>query len=197
MTTENEETSGGLRSDRPARKGKKNYLLQVHERRRKAGPGAQYYYTTLKHSIPMMFCQHEGRHIAAIIAKDEGTRFTLTTTEGRLVVNKVDLQFSYRARSHGEVNQAIRIDERIKKMKLQPLEEPSERYQIPDKVLQQYQESGGKLRLTLRGGEVLEGRIEWFGAYDIKLDLATGRSVVVFRHAVYSHAVIAQPGALS
>ena len=169
---------------------KKSYLDLIREGRRKAGPGNQYYYTALKHSIPMVFGWYDGRHIAAIIVKDGGIRFTLKTNKGRLVVDKTDLQFSYRARSHGEVNQAIRIDERVRNMKNQPIKEPSGRYQIPDETLQPCLESGNRLRLKMRGGEVLEGRIEWFGAYDIKLELATGKSVVVFRHAVYSHAVV-------
>ena len=42
----------------------------------------------------------------------------------------------------------------------------------------------------MRGGEVLEGRVEWFGAYDVKLELASGRSVAVFRHAVLRHEVL-------
>ena len=76
-------------------------------------------------------------------------------------------------------------------MKNKPIIEIDQRYQIPDEVLQKCQDEGSQLQLTMRGGEILEGRIEWFGGYDIKLDLATEKSVVVFRHAVYSHEVIA------
>ena len=181
--------------DHPKGKGKKSYLLRVLEERRKAGPGEQYYRAALNHGVPMVFCRYDGRHMAAIIVKDGRITFTLKTNKGRLVVDKTDLQFSYRARSHGEVNQAICIDEQIRSMKNDPIKEIDQRYQIPDEGLQKCLEEGNKLRLKLRGGEVLEGKIEWFGAYDIKLDLATGRSVVVFRHAVYSHEAIAQPGA--
>jgi sRNA-binding regulator protein Hfq len=143
----------------------------------------------------MVFCWHDGHHQAGIIAKDGRYTFTLTTQEGRRVVDKTDLQFAYRARSHSGVSQAIRLDERIRALKHPPLKKPSDRYRLPDEALQQCQASGNWLRLTMRGGEVLEGRIEWFGGYDIKLELATGKSVVVFCHAVYSHAVIAPPGA--
>ena len=195
MTTENKKTSGDPRPDPPKGKGKKSYLLHLLEGRRKAGPGEQYYRAALNHGVPMVFCRYDGRHMAAIIVKDGRITFTLKTNKGRLVVDKTDLQFSYRARSHGEVNQAICIDEQIRSMKNDPIKEIDQRYQIPDEVLQRCLEEGSKLRLTLRGGEVLEGRIEWFGGYDIKLDLATGRSVVVFRHAVYSHTIIASSGA--
>ena len=181
----------------PQGKGKKSYLLHLLEGRRKAGPGDQYYRAALNHGVPMVFCRHDGRHMAAIITKDGRITFTLKTNKGRLVVDKTDLQFSYRARSHSEINKAIRLDERVRNMKNEPIKAIDRRYKIPDEALQQCLDSGNRLRLTMRGGEILEGRIEWFGGYDIKLDLATGRSVVVFRHAVYSHAVLTQSGATS
>jgi sRNA-binding regulator protein Hfq len=143
----------------------------------------------------MVFCRYDGHQIAGIIAQDGGYTFTLTTKQGRVVVDKTDLQFAYRAQSYGAVTPAIRLDERVRQLKHQPLKAIAQRYQIPNEVLQQCQASGNWLRLTMRGGEVLEGRLEWFGGYDIKLELATGKSVVVFCHAVYSHAVIAPPGA--
>ena len=193
MASEEKETSGNSCSDRPQLsqgKGMKSYLEHLREGRRKAGLGYRYYYTAQKQSTPMVFCWYDGRHIAAIIVKDGGIRFTLKTNKGRLVVDKTDLQFAYRARSHGKVNQAIRLDDQIRSMKNQPVKEITQRHLIPDDTLQQCQQEDKRLQLTLRGGEVLEGRIEWFGAYDIKLELETGKSVVVFRHAVYRHTVI-------
>ena len=194
MTTENKPTSGDLHPERPQEKRRKLYLERLRERRRKAGPGDQYYYAALKRGDPMVFCRYDGRQIAGIITQEGGYTFTLTTKQGRLVVDKTDLQFAYRAQSYGAVTQVVRLDERVQRMKNQPIKEPSGRYPIPDEALQQCQASGNRLRLTMRGGEVLEGRLEWFGGYDVKLELATGKSVVVFRHAVYSHAVIALPG---
>ena len=195
MTPEEKPSSGDpapAPPEHPTGKGGKSDLVHILERRRKAGPGKRYYDTALRHRIPMVFCWYDGRHVAGIIAKDGRVTFTLKTQKGRLVVDKTDLQFSYRARSHGAVNQALRIDARIRHMKNQPIVEISQRYQIPDEMLQQCQNEGNRLRLKMRGGEVLEGRIEWFGSYDIKLDLSTGKSVVVFRHAVYSQEIITE-----
>jgi len=193
MTTENPETRGDLPSDHPTPptgRGKTSYLEHLREGRQKAGPGYRHYTQARKQGIPMVFCWYDGRHIAGIIAKDGGYTFTLKTNKGRLVVDKTDLQFAYRAQSYGAVTQAIRLDERVRSLKNPPVKEIAQRHAIPDETLQQCQQEGKRLRLTMRGGEVLEGRIEWFGAYDIKLELATGKSVVVFRHAVYSHAVV-------
>lgn len=193
MTAKNQEISGDRRSDHPGYptgKTKPGYLEHLREKRQKAGPGNRYYLMALKQGTPMVFCWYDGRHIAGIIAKDGGYTFTLKTQKGRLVVHKTDLQFAYRARSHGKVSQAIRLDEQIRSMKNPPVKEIAQRHPIPDETLRQCRQEGKTLRLTMRGGEVLEGRIEWFGGYDIKLELATGKSVVVFRHAVYSHNVV-------
>jgi len=182
----------GAPPKRARRRSKKEVLEQIRERRLKAGAGDRYYYAALKHDIPMIFRRYDGQDTLGILIKDGGYTFTVKTAQGRRVIRKIELQFSYRARSLGEVHQAIKIDEHIKSLANPPLVKPTGRYEIPDEALQRCREEGNKLRLKLRGGEVLEGRIEWFGCYDIKLDLATGRSVVVFRHAVYSHEVITE-----
>jgi len=172
----------------PKEAKRRQFFERLRENRKKAGPGNQYYYHALQKSIPMVFRTYEGQDILGTIAKDGGTQFTLKTAQGRQVIKKIELQFSYRAHSLGEVHQAIEMDERIRSLVNPPVVEVSQRYQIPDDTLQRCQEEGNKLRVTMRGGEILEGRVEWFGAYDIKLELSTGRSVVVFRHAVYQHA---------
>jgi len=132
MTTENKETGGAACPELSKGKEKKNYLLLTLERRRKAGLGARYYHTALENGIPTVFCRHDGQHIAAIIFKDGRITFTLKTSEGRVVVEKTDLQFSYRARSHGEVNQAIRIDERVQKMKNKPIIDAPDKKRLTD-----------------------------------------------------------------
>jgi len=136
----------------------------------------------------MVFRHYDGQDILGTITKDGGTQFTLKTVHGRQVIKKIELQFSYRARSLGAVHQAIEMDERIKSLALRPVVEITARHLILDATLTRCREEGNRLPLQMRGGEILEGRVEWFGAYDIKLELSTGRSVVVFRHAVYQHA---------
>ena len=188
----NDDTQDVAPPERARSRSKKEVLEQVRERRLKAGAGDRYYYAALRNDIPMVFRRFDGQDILGILLKDGGYTFTVKTAQGRRVVRKIELQFAYRAGSLGAVHQAIGIDERVKSLANPPLVKPTGRYEVPDETLQRCQEEGSRLRLTMRGGEVLEGRIEWFGGYDIKLDLATGKSVVVFRHAVYSHAVITE-----
>ena len=168
---------------------RKRYIDRQRENRKKAGQGNIYYYRALKESIPLVFRGYD-QDFVGTISKDGGIRFTLKLASGRKVLDKIELQYTCKAHSYEKVNQAVQIDENVKRLELKPIIEIEERYKIPDKDLKRCQEERHKLRLTMRGGEILEGMVEWWGGYDIKLELATKRSVVVFRHAVYQHEVL-------
>ena len=178
-------------SKKRAKKDKmRAYIQRIQEGRKKAGPGGIYYYQAIEKKTPMVFRCYGGQDIVCTISKEGMDRFTLLADGKREVVWKTALQYVCKAQSREKVEEAVKIDEEVMGRNLEPILPMAERYQIPDKDLLTCKRKGHWLRLTMRGGEVLEGRVEWFGAYDIKLDLATRRSVVAFRHAVYKHAVI-------
>jgi len=45
-----------------------------------------------------------------------------------------------------------------------------------------------KIRLVLRGGEILIGTIAWVSPYEIKVEFPSGGNVIAFRHAAYDFA---------
>ncbi len=169
---------------------KQAYMQRLREGRKKAGPAVTYYGQAMQKKTVLVFRRYGGKDLEGIVLKDGGDRFTLRVEERRTVVWKTDLQYAFKADSREGVEQAVRIDAGVQKQGLQPVISATERYHIPDKELLSCQRRGLRLRLTMRGGEVLEGRVEWFGAYDVKLELASGKSVVVFRHAVLKHEII-------
>jgi len=169
---------------------KQAFMKRLKEGRKKAGPGVAYYSQAMKNKTVLVFRCYGGEDLEGIILKDGGDRFTLLVDERRTVVWKTDLQYAFKAESREGVEQAVRTDEGVQRQSLQPIIPTAERYHIPDEELFSCQRKGHQLKLTMRGGEVLEGRVEWFGAYDVKLELSTGKSVVVFRHAVLRHEVI-------
>lgn len=166
---------------------KQAYIQRLKEGRKKAGPGAAYYSQAMKNKTVLVFRCYGGEDLVGIILKDGGDRFTLLVDGSRKAAWKTALQYAFKAESRAGVEHAVRIDEGVQRQGLQPVIPIAERYQISDADLFSCQRKGYRLRLTMRGGEVLEGRVEWFGAFDVKLELSTGRSVVVFRHAVYRH----------
>ena len=171
------------------------YLRKLRANRQKAGQGAVYYTTATQKGLPLVFRTYDGKDLVGIILKDGAVRFTMRHQQGRIVVEKTDLQYTCKASSYTEVQKAVQVDEEVRSQRLEPVLLVQCRYQIPEEDLRVCQQQKGCLLvLTLRGGEVLEGQIEWWGSYDIKLKLATRRSVVIFRHAVYRHEVRGKVG---
>ena len=167
----------------------------IQASRRFAGPGAKYYALAKKYSTPLVFRAYGGEDIVGTIKADGGIRFTLVTEAGRRVVDKLDLQYACQAASQAQVAEAVEVHPGIVRLQLKPIGPRFERYEVPNDALKQCQGKDSPwLRLVLRGGEVLEGRVEWWGGFDIKLELAGGKSVVVFRHAVYAHEVVEPAG---
>jgi hypothetical protein len=171
----------------------KQERLEAYQQRKKAdrvaaGPGAGYYFRAKKHKIPLVLRRFDGIDINGVIVQDWGERFVLRDRRGfTSEIDKNDLQYTCKTSSAAEVKEGILTDASIRMEKLQPIFLRKDRYQIPDSDLPE----GRLLQLTLRGGEIVEGRIEWSGKFDIKLELShTGKSVVVFRHAVYRHKLI-------
>ena len=169
---------------------KQAYIQRLKEGRKKAGPAAAYYLQAMKNKTVQVFRCYGGEDLVGTISKDGGDRFTLLVDERRKATWKTALHYAFKAESRAGVEQAVYIDQEVHRQGLQPVIPIAERYHIPDEELFSCQRKGQQLRLTMRGGEVLEGRVEWFGAYDVKLELSTGRSVVVFRHAVLRHEVL-------
>jgi sRNA-binding regulator protein Hfq len=178
-----------LTRKKPEKSRTRFYIKKLQEGRKKAGPGLIYYERAVQTKTVLVFRCYGGEDLTGIIHKDGGDRFTLHVDERRKVVWKTDFQYAFKAESREGVEQAVQIDEEVRKQGLQPIIPAAERYHIPDKELLSCQRKGLRLRLTMRGGEALEGRVEWFGAFDVKLELASGKSVVVFRHAVLRHEV--------
>jgi len=65
-----------------------------------------------------------------------------------------------------------------------------ERYKIRGQRLKRARAEQLGIRLVLRGGEIIEGSIDWFNPYEIKVEFSSGGNVIVFRHAAYDFAIL-------
>ncbi len=101
------------------------------------------------------------------------------------MIQRQDIKYCYRARDRNQVKQATLIDHVVKAQNLGPLEETEKMYSINESDLDHHKRSGLPVRLLLRGGEVIRGRMECIWRYNIKLELETRSSLVVFRHTIY------------
>ena len=122
-------------------------------------------------------------------------------------IHKLDIKYCYKQEYEQSVKANIRYDEDVKSQSLEPLKPMKERYQIQDTPLQKARRDKAKIRLILRGGEIIEGTIDWFSPYEIKVEFSEGSSiplhpdrsgsrdrpkgnVIAYRHAVYDCAIL-------
>ena len=84
-----------------------------------------------------------------------------------------------------QVVQDIEMDAGLKMQNLESIVHKSERFQVDNRVLARCCREKIPARLTLRGGEIIMGLIRWFSQYEIKILLAHGGNVIVFRHGLH------------
>ena len=65
-----------------------------------------------------------------------------------------------------------------------PILKPQERFGIPDQTLFGHLEKEASLAFTTLEGEVVRGKLEWIGRWELGLHLSNGNRAVVFRHAI-------------
>ena len=94
---------------------KQAFMERLKEGRKKAGPGAAYYFRVLKEKTLMVFRCYGGEDLVGIILKDGGDRFTLLVDGSRKLVWKTGLQYAFKAESRAGVEQAIHIDEEVRR----------------------------------------------------------------------------------
>jgi hypothetical protein len=104
--------------------------------------------------------------------------------------SKLNLKYFCRASYVHKVLSLIAINPEWRSQNVIPSSDPDERYQIASEMLQE----GNVIELTMGGGEVVRGMVNWASSFDIKLLLSVQpkASIVVFRHAVVDAKLLAE-----
>lgn len=103
---------------------------------------------------------------------------------------KLKMKYFCRASYVHKVLSLLTFDPQWRDNQEMPNPDPEQRYQIPNEILQE----GNLVEVTLGGGEVFKGLVNWASSYDIKLLVSAQpkASVVVFRHAVVAAKLLAE-----
>ena len=147
--------------------------------------GRAYVQKQIRRKTPMVF-ELYGEHIEGIITR----RLTyalavISVSEEIHHLEKLNIKYMYKRDEMPQVVQDIEVDAGLKAQNLISIVHKSERLQIDDRVLVRCCKKKIPVRLTLRGGEIITGVIRWFTQYDMKMLLAHGGNVVVFRHGLH------------
>jgi len=158
------------------------------------GYGRLYINKQIKKKTPMVFELYDGRMPAVIIRRFTYDLDLLIDGSGRKRINKLDMKYCYKRSHESKVLPEISYNEELKALNLQPTENKAERYDIDDQLLLQCYRERTPITLTMRGGEVFSGVIDWFSKFEIKVEFPSRKSIVAFRHATYEFKINEQGG---
>ena len=153
------------------------------------GYGRSYINKQIRKKTPMMFALYDGKIPAVIIRRFTYDLDLVISGRERKRINKLDMKYCYKQSHEPNVLPYISYNEEVRAMNLQPIENKAERYHIDDPILLQCYRERTPITLTMRGGEVFNGVIDWFSTFEIKVEFPSRRSVVAFRHAAYDFKV--------
>ena len=105
-------------------------------------------------------------------------------TGKRIQISKLEILFAFPKEKMPDLKPHVKVRAPLKAQKLQPVEDPKERFHIDDKVLQQALESKSTVNLVTRTGHVLDGWIQHFDKYVLYMRIG-GKVVVVYRHGLF------------
>lgn len=148
--------------------------------------GRAYVQKQIRKKTPMVF-ELYGEHIEGIIRRRLTYALAVVSVDGEVhQLEKLNIKYMYKRDETAQVVQDIEVDTDLKAQNLVSIVHKSERFQVDDRILVRCRKEKVPVRLTLRGGEIITGVIRWFSQYDMKMLLAHGGNVIVFRHGLHS-----------
>jgi CspA family cold shock protein len=172
-------------------------LKQRPMKPRKYNVGEQYILKQIKFHTPMVFELYT-ESIRCTVKELLKYELKLLCDQDVRQIHKLDIKYCYKQEYQPAVLANIRYDDSIKSQQLEPIKPIKECHQIEDDLLREARRGKSKIRLILRGGEIIEGTIDWFNPYQIKVKFPEGSSiplhrpkgnVIAYRHAVYNFEV--------
>ena len=139
----------------------------------------------------MVFVTYEG-DVEGVIFKRLCYDFDILVDGEKERLNKLPIKYMYKTKDVDLVKNHMDADAAVVGKALPPIKARLERFQIDTRHLAYARQNDAHIRITLRGGEVFTGTVDWYSHFEVKLTLdpADEGSVVVFRHAALHFEVV-------
>ncbi len=148
--------------------------------------GDLYILKQINFETPMFFALSDDVQLPATVLEMTLSHLTLNSNGNERHVNKTDVKYCYKDVDVEKVQVAIDIDANVKAERLTQLTADADACELDTEAVQRARRNKSVIEITLREGEIFRGTIDWVSPYEIKLILANGAKVVIFRHAVYA-----------
>ena len=100
-------------------------------------------------------------------------------------INKLDIKYCFKQSDVCKIRPFIEYNERIRNKNLLPIVDKAERLSVDTGLIAKCYRENRPVTISLRGGEIISGTIDWYSKYRIKVRLPSHRSVVTYLHAYY------------
>ncbi|MCZ6675795.1 MAG: hypothetical protein O7E52_00955 [Candidatus Poribacteria bacterium] len=156
---------------------------------RAEGYGRSYVQKQIRKKTPMVF-ELYGEHVKGVIVRRLTYSLDVRVKDRVRRIEKVDIKYMYKRERTSPFAPEIDIHPELKAKSQVSIVYRSERFQVDDSVLARSYKEKSPVALTLRGGEIIRGVIDWFSQYEIKINSIDEKGVVVFRHGLHDFEVI-------
>ena len=147
--------------------------------------GDLYILKQINFETPMFFALSNDGQLPATVLEMTLSRLTLNSNGNEQHIPKTEIKYCYKDIDAERVQAAIEIDEDVKAQQLTQTSD-TDACELDTEAVRSARRSKSVIEVTLSGGERFRGTIDWVSPYEIKLILANGAKVVIFRHAVYT-----------
>ena len=142
--------------------------------------------TCLEPGVPLALALHGNRVIKGQVVPVDPYTFRFVEGEGEgdpEEIHKLEVKFGYDPADWKKLKKGVRQNKRQPERDT-PAVHPQDRYSCSDRRLFGYLDRGDEVVATLLDGDILRGRVAWFGRYEFGLILRTEAEVTIFRHAL-------------
>jgi len=101
------------------------------------------------------------------------------------IIPKVHIKFLCLSEMSASVTPLLKVDNKVKKLKLSPILAPSKRYYVKNKSLFPLMKEKTVVFFTLLEGEIIRGIISELTIYDITIYMKGGIPLTILRHSIY------------
>ena len=151
--------------------------------------GNLYIQKQIEFQTEMVFGLYDYQFISGTILGFNKYEFTLRVDGEDCEVSRKNLKFCYKAQDTDKLEAILHYDDTIRDLKLGPAGPSEDGFQIDTTQLAAAREDRVPIEVTMRGGEVFRGSVDWESPNEIKLVLRNGAKIVLFRAAVQNFRV--------
>ncbi|MCO4744104.1 MAG: hypothetical protein KC912_04910 [Proteobacteria bacterium] len=135
---------------------------------------------------PLALALHGGQRAMGVVSNVQRYVFDFLPEgfEEPIELHKLQVKYAYSPDAWKLVRKALSFDRAREKAPGEPAVRPQDRYNLSDKRLFHAMDEEHAIAVTLLEGEVIKGKIAWFGRWEFAIAVKGDHEIAIFRHAL-------------